>query len=312
METESGLMTVRGWMQAPEAGFTLPHEHVMSMFGKEAARYPWYERSRVEAEVIPYLQEAVAAGIRTVLDCTTASFGRHPELLLEVSERTGLAIVANTGYYGAAQDRYVPAHARRESADDLADRWITEWRRGIDGTDVRPGFIKTAVDPGPLSEIDRKLVVAALRTHRQTGLTVQTHLGDNPEAAEQILGLLREERVHPSAWVWVHAHNVRNRALLAQAARAGAWISCDGLRTGKAEGYAAIAAELKREGLLGRLLLSHDGDVYTAGAAARLWHPVTEELCPLLVRQGISEDQVRGLTTVNPAEAFSVRVRLVE
>jgi len=303
-------MTVRGWIAKSEAGFALPHEHVMSMFGKEPARYPWYDRARVEAEVLPYLSEARSAGVRTVLDCTTAFFGRHPELLAEVSERTGLALITNTGYYGAAQDRYVPRHASGESADDLADRWVSEWLHGIDGTDIRPGFVKTAVDPGPLSPIDRKLVVAGVRTHRQTGLTVQTHLGDNAEAAEQILDLLKEERVHPRAWVWVHAQNVRERKLLIAAAREGAWISFDGLRTGKADAYAEHVGALKRERLLDHVLLSHDGDVYTAGANARLWHPLAAELRPLLAGQGLSEDEIRLLTETNPAEAFAIQLRL--
>ena len=59
-----------------------------------------------------------------------------------------------------------------ELAERLAERWTSEWRDGIEGSCIRPGFIKTGVDPGPLSTVDRKLIVAAALCHRQTGLRV--------------------------------------------------------------------------------------------------------------------------------------------
>ena len=86
--------------------------------------------------------------------------------------------MTNTGYYGAADDKFVPAHAYVETAGQLADRFIAESRDGIEGTGIRPGFLKVGVDRGQLSSIDRKLVVAAARCHLTTGLTIAAHTGD--------------------------------------------------------------------------------------------------------------------------------------
>ena len=55
-------------------------------------------------------------------------------------------MITNTGYYGAAGDKYVPQHAYEETVDQLADRWTGEWEDGIEGTGIRPGFIKGGVD----------------------------------------------------------------------------------------------------------------------------------------------------------------------
>ena len=49
---------------------------------------------------------------------------------------------------------------------------------------MRPGFIKTGVDPGPLSPIDRKLIEAAVICHGQTGLRIHCHTGDGRAAMD--------------------------------------------------------------------------------------------------------------------------------
>src|SRR5207302_7308011 len=97
---------------------------------------------------------------------TPAFIGRDPRVLAELSRRTGIHVLTNTGYYGAANDKFVPPHAFAESAEVLAARWIAEWHDGIDGTGVRPGFVKIGVDPAAgepprLSGIDAKLGRAA-------------------------------------------------------------------------------------------------------------------------------------------------------
>src|SRR5258707_13572417 len=92
-----------------------------------------------------------ARGARTFVDCTPAWLGRDPNLLVRLSEASGLHIVTNTGYYGAAQDKYLPAHAFEESAEKLAERWTSEGRNGIGGPGARPGFCKTGARPAPRS-----------------------------------------------------------------------------------------------------------------------------------------------------------------
>ena len=58
-------------------------------------------------------------------------------------------IITNTGYYGARKHVFIPAHAYKESAAQLAGRWAREFERGIDGSKIKPGVIKIGVDTGP-------------------------------------------------------------------------------------------------------------------------------------------------------------------
>lgn len=304
------LVTVRGPVPAAEAGITLPHEHLFSRFGLEARERHEYETERLRANLVPYLRFLRALGCRTIADCTTAYFGRDVRLLRELSEASGVHVLANTGYYGAADDRYVPPHARSESADELARRWLAEWRDGIDGTGIRPGFVKTGVDRGPLSEIDRKLVVAAARTHRESGLTIACHTGDNPEAALEQLSILKAEGVSPRAWIWVHAHSVKDVAALVRAAEAGAWLELDGLSADTFEAHLERLLDLRGRGLLRQVLLSHDGNGHPApGRVPRDFHLLLTAFRHALADRGLGPDEVEQLLVRNPGEALAVRVR---
>jgi phosphotriesterase-related protein len=303
-------MTVRGWMPAANAGIVLPHEHLFSSFGLDAAPRHAYDLPRLRGTVGPYLRYLKELGCGTIMDCTTAWFGRDVALLREFSDASGVNVVANTGYYGAADDRYVPPHSREESAEQLARRWIAEWRDGIDGSRVRPGLIKTAVDSGPLSPIDRKLVTAAALTHRETGLTISCHTSDNPGAAAEQLEVLKAEGVSPEAWVWVHAHNVKDVDALERAAATGAWIELDGLDPSSLDLHLERLLELRRRGLLGRLLVSHDGDFFPAPPSApRPADALLTTFRYTLLENGLDEAEVRRLIEENPVQAFAVRVR---
>jgi phosphotriesterase-related protein len=303
------IMTVTGPVDPSEMGLALPHEHVMSTFGAASARYPQYDVGKLLETVVPYLEKIRGYGCRTLVDCTATHFGRHPELLREISRRTGIHFLTNTGYYGAAQDKYVPPHAYEESADQIAARWTREWQYSIDDTGVFPGFIKTAVDEGPLSDIDRKLIVAAARTSLHTGLTIQTHVGDNWEAADEILSILRGESLDTGAWVWTHAHQIPQVERLVEAAQRGAWISLDGISSDSAAGILGVVKVLKERDLLGRVLLSHDGDSYFGDGEFRPYHYLFTDFIPILVEHGFSQAEITGLTVENPRRAFTVPAR---
>ena len=301
------IMTVTGAIDPADMGLALPHEHVMSTFGAESARYPHYDTAALLGSVLPYLEKIRGYGCRTLVDCTATHFGRHPELLRQISRLSGLYILTNTGYYGAADDKYVPPHAYGENADQIAGRWTREWQYSIDDTGVRPGFIKTAVDAGPLSDIDRVLIVAAARTSLSTGLTIQTHIGDNWDAVQDILSILREEGLDPAAWVWTHANHMPDVGRLAQAAAQGAWISLDGINASSAPGILDVIAEMKARGRLTNLLLSHDGDSYFGDGEFRPYHYLFTDFIPALEQRGFSKTEIQQLTVDNPRRAFTIR-----
>ena len=201
-QKEPKIITVTGEIPASQIGKTLHHEHILVDFiGADSISYDRWNKEEVVEKVLPYLQEIKELGYETLVECTPAYLGRDPELLKMLSEKSGLQILTNTGYYSAVGAKYIPEHGFTENAEQLAERWIEEAENGIEGTGIYPGFIKIAVERGPLEEINRKVVEAACITHKATGLTIMSHTGLALPAFQE-LEILNEYGVHPSAFIW--------------------------------------------------------------------------------------------------------------
>ena len=308
------IITVAGPIDPAQLGTTLPHEHVLVDFvGADQVSPDRYDAEQVVVAILPHLTRLRDAGCRTFVDCTPAFLGRDPRLLLRLSKESGLHVLTNTGYYGARQNKFLPPHALTETEDQLAARWEAEFRDGIDGTGVRPGFMKIGVDAGPLSDVHRRLVRAAARTHRATGLTIAVHTGDGRAAMGQ-LDVLSEEKVRPDAWVWVHANSERDRTLHVKAARSGGWVEFDGVAEATVPQHVELVLEMRRHDLLGRVLISQDAGWYhvgePGGGKVRGYDLLLRRFLPALRKAGLSDDEVNRLVVDNPREAFTVRTRM--
>jgi len=241
----------------------LVHEHVMVDFiGADQIHPGRYDPDEVFRVARPKLEEVYKLGCRRLQECTPAFLGRDARLMQRLSEATGIDIWINTGIYGAANHKYVPAFARQESAEQLARRWIQEFRKGVGG--VKPRFIKTGVNKGPLDELDRKLVRAAAITSRETGLAIASHTSGGAAALEEI-DIVVSEKVSPSKFVWVHAQSEKDHAIHEQAARAGAWLEFDGISAKSADWHLDCVRFMAAKNLLGRTLISQDAGWYRVG-----------------------------------------------
>lgn len=304
------IMTVTGSIRPEQMGFTLPHEHIMSIFGGPIAQHTKYNEEELFSVVIPYLKKLKGMGLTTLCDCTTAYFGRRADLLKTISLETGIQILTNTGYYGAAKDRYVPEHAKTESVDQLTKRWISDWENGIDGSDIRPGFIKIGVDSGTLSPVDLKLVRAAAQTHLHSGLTIAAHTSGSTDAAFDQLQALKEEGVHASAWIWVHAHNAKENDALLYAATAGAWIEFDGIKESSLDRHIELVNLMKKHGHLDQVLLSHDGNSFRYGDRPfKPYESIFTHFVPRLKEAEYTHKEIVQLTIINPRNAFAIQIR---
>ena len=303
------LMTVAGPIPAPAAGLALTHEHVLVDFIGAAEAGPHrYDPDAVFTAVLPHLTRAHELGARLFIECTPAHLGRDPRLLQRLSAASGLHILTNTGLYGARQGKFLPPYVATESAEQLAARWIAEARDGIDGTGIRPGFIKCGINPDPeLSPIDRKLVEAAALTHRATGLTIAVHTSRGPGLAQ--LEILKAHGVAPSAWIWVHAQQAADADILAAAAQ-GAWVSVDGISPDTAQRHLDLCLLLREHGHLDRVLLSHDAGWYRPGQPGggkfRGFEYLFTDFVPSLRAAGFTDAQIDQLLRENPVRAFAL------
>ncbi len=307
------VMTVNGPVHPGDLQFTLSHEHIMVDFiGAEKVSRDRYNTEEVFNTALPILQDVKKKGCLTFIDCTPAYLGRDVQLLHRLSKATGLHIITNTGCYGAAREKYLPGYIYTETAEQIASRWIIE-SSGIDGTEIRPGFIKTGVDKAPLTAAQRKVIDAAAITHLATGLTIGVHTG-NGDAAKEQLEILRSRGVSPSARIWIHAQNEGNNRYHIDAARQGSWISFDGVNPESKEAHIAYLKALKTEKLLDHVLVSQDSGWYHVGEPRggdyKNYNYILTDFIPALRQQGFTKGEINTLFIRNPGQAFTLSKRL--
>lgn len=317
-ETPDMVITVTGEISPDKLGVTLPHEHVLVDFiGAEFSEQARYNRDDAFQVILPHIVEIRNLGVKTFVECTPKYLGRDPLLLKSLSEATGVQFITNTGFYGAGQNKFIPEPVLRMPAEAIAAFWIAEFRQGIDGTGIRPGFIKIGVDRSSLSDFHRTLVRAAALAHKATGLTIMSHTGPALPAFEQ-LGILEQEGVTPNAFIWTHAQDEKDPAKHVEAAGRGAWISLDAFGRGpdKVREIVGMVVNLKKNNVLHKLLLSQDTGWFDpdkpGGENYQPHTQIFEELIPALNQAGITDADIHKVLEVNPGKAFTVRYRVKE
>ena len=290
----------------------LSHEHILVDFiGADSINPKKWDHDSVMETINPYLAELKEHKVKFFVDATPAYLGRDVLLLEKISKKTGLAILTNTGYYGAVNNKYIPAFVLEKTPEQLAEIWINEFKNGIEGTPVKPGFIKISVDAADsLENMDQKLVRAAALTHLQTGLTIASHTGVAKGLWPQ-LKILTELDVSPASFIWVHAQNEKDNNNYLRAAEAGCWISFDGLGW-DLEKHVEKLVFAKEHRILDKILISHDAGWYDPQKKTQTIKPYTNiftQLYPALMSKGFSKEEFDLLIKHNPAKAFSIDIK---
>ncbi len=308
------IMTVKGAIDKKDMGKTLVHEHILVDFSsaEEQVKIDDDLRNEIVEVILPYLVEIKEMGYSTFFECTPKYVGRDVKVLKILSEKTGLNIITNTGFYGAGEDKHVPKKYWNLSSEDFARMWIEEWEKGIEDG-VKPGFIKTAVNPGPLNEIDKKLIRASAFAHLETGLTVACHTGEE-RCALEVARIFEEERIDLSALIIVHADAIENFEVHLELLEKGAFLEYDSIGARPIEYHLNLMEKVIKEGFIDRILISHDAGWFTVGKSKedqniRPYTDISCKLIPKLREKGIDIYVVNKLLVENPGEAFDIRVR---
>jgi|YelNatPaOPRAMG01_1025707.scaffolds.fasta_scaffold08479_9 phosphotriesterase-related protein len=306
------IVTVRGPIEDSLLGKTLVHEHILTDFsGAENTLETKYNEEDVIETMSFYLKAIKNLGFTGFIDCTPAYLGRNVKILLQLSRILDIHILTNTGYYGAGNDRYIPRFAYEEDKNKLASRWIKEWKEGIDGTNIKPGFIKIGVDPNYLSEIDSKLVEASAITHLETGLKIACHTGEG-NVAIMVLEIIKRYKVFPSNLIVVHSDSIEDRDIIFRLADEGCWIEYDSIGIKPLDFHIKLIKETITRGFTSQLLLSHDAGWYNVDkpdgdkSKIRPYTYIPEVLIPSLIKEGIDDKIIDRILIENPASAFSI------
>ena len=306
---QTNIQDVQGSRPVDFTQIWLSHEHILVDFiGADSIQPDSWNHDAIIAEVSPYLGELAAFKVNYFVDATPTYLGRDVSLLEKLAVKTGLRVITNTGLYGARNNKFLPQYVQEISAEDLAEKWIGEFKNGIDGTSIKPGFIKIGVDTAdPLDTLHEKLVKAAALTSLETGLTIASHTGKAIGLWPQ-LKILKEMGVSPNSFIWVHAQAEDDNDTYLKAAAMGCWISLDGLGW-DVDRHLKKLLFAKEHGILDRILISHDAGWYDPQKQQQTITPYTNiftELLPELRIRGFTEEDINLLMSVNPAKAFGI------
>lgn len=311
------VRTVLGDIAPTELGITYAHEHVVIDGGAPVRMNPDFDLGDV-AKMAAEVGEAVALGLRSVVDAMPCDCGRNAVKLADLSRRAGIHIIAPTGLHH--ERYYAPDHwSVGLSVEAIAERFTLDVTDGIDAHDYagpvvrrtshRAGVIKIAGSAGGPSARDRRIFEAAAMTHRATGAPILTHCENGTGALEQVQ-VLSSFGVEPEHVSLSHVDKVVDRAYHRDLLATGAFAEYDGsFRWGTTEnGTLRLLEWALEDGHIGGILLGMDaarqGYYHAYGGSPGLaW--LLDGFAGQMRERGIDETNQRRLFVDNPARAFA-------
>jgi phosphotriesterase-related protein len=257
------LETVTGPISGDEVEWALEHEHLFVDF--DGAKDPSYEDvdwADVTGACANSVGELFAQGVNLFVEYTPAGVGRSVRLVRDVSRQTGMNMLCASGIYRASFG--IPPEFQDLNANRLADHFVRELTLGTEGTSIRCGFIKIAVDDDGPKPADVTVYRAAARAANETGCTIGLH-AVVVAALRAVVRVLERNGFDLSRLVWAHAQYNGTFAEYREFAERGAYISLDAVTVGGVPGDAALLdliAQFIDAGILDKLLLSTDSTIY--------------------------------------------------
>ena len=309
------INTVLGPISEDELGVTLMHEHiVVNIVGADSSEKP-YAIDDVVEYVLPYLMEAKEKKLQTIVEATPLGLGRDLDSLVECSKKSRLNIITCTGAWDGmdVRGKSVPAAIREMSIDQIANVWTKEFEEGIDGTDIKPGFIKLALgDEGEIFPLQEKLLRAAVITSNKTGMVIQCHIFESSSVPSAIK-IIEDEKLPFDRFIWVHADGQMDMEKILEFGKKGIWLEFDCI--GAAEDFSKYPPAIKKlfeENLINQLLFGQDSGSYWIKEEKEEWpmRPYARfftEFTPFCVKEGIDSKLINKVITENSKRALSIK-----
>ena len=305
------IQGVLGPLDTAELGFTLMHEHILiANWAMRQGYRDYVDVRRVVTEASAALANARERGVRTIVDLTTID-SRDVFVIREVAERSGIQIVAPTGWYWH-EEPWMEAWDH----DTLAGYLVRDIEQGIQGSGVRAGIIKCATDRPGVTPLNKKLLEVSARAHRQTGVPISTHTSAAHKVGLDQQKVFADEGVDLQRVVIGHCGDTEDLGYLEEILSRGSLIGMD--RFGidiilPTKNRVATIAELCKRGYASQIVLSHDAcshidwfpmDLVRKNVPNWNYLHIPEDVIPALRESGVPENQIREMTVENPRRLF--------
>jgi phosphotriesterase-related protein len=306
--------TVNGPIDVEELGLTLIHEHFKTT--DEATRFQFPHLYDEAAEWDAAMADANAVkehGVRTVVEPSAMFLHRDAAFSKRVADESGLNVVLATGIYTY---EHLPQPLMNRDEDQLAEIFVHDIERGIQGTDINAAFIKCAADePGVTPNIEKVHRAAALAS-QQTGRPIMAHSHPKSETGLRQMEVFTEAGVDPAKVQVAHTGDTDDLDYIERLLDTGCWIGMD--RYGldnflPTEQRQATVLALLERGHADRMFLSQDYcstiDWFPREVIEQLKPQVLpnwsmtflfEQVIPELKERGMTDEQLDQMLVENP------------
>jgi phosphotriesterase-related protein len=251
------------------------------------------------------------AGGHSLVEQSTRWVDGDPAVLRQISEATGINIIAASAYYETP-----PAYIDTRTIDQLADELVKEVMEGFEGIDIKAGIIGEMITSWPLNPREEKALRAAARAQLQTGAALSIHPSCWDKEALALLDIVESEGVDLQRVVICHLDHVMDVEYHKRVAARGAYVEYDrcgieryggdlerNLKLFPRDPERVVGiVELISSGYLDRILLSHDicMKIELKRYAGPGYGHILRHIVPMMRRAGVSEADIDTILVENP------------
>ncbi|MHB0966302.1 MAG: phosphotriesterase family protein [Bellilinea sp.] len=339
----ASVMSVLGPIPEDRLGFTLPHEHLFTDLScywngepqadtgnvlfrqevtlknrNEVVLNPWsFKDNTVLDDLDSALLETRAfmqySG-KSIVDCSPCrEMGRNPQGLWKVSKATGVNVIMAAGRYT------LPSMTEKDkslSVEDLERQFVNEFLNGVNGSGIKPGFLKV----GFVSKIDETAEIRSLRAagraQKKIGCALAVHPYIWKPVSHLILDMLEEEGCDLRRVILCHQDYLGNHTqYLDSLVKRGVYIEFDTFGCGmindrmwQQSDQEKIAFVKKQIELNNEEYILISGDMCLKIMLSK-WDGIgyvniPKFVVPAMRAAGLTESAIQAITISNPQKAF--------
>lgn len=304
------VRTVLGDIDANELGFTMAHEHILTNPQGSGSKAEQGHRLDSVEKAIQMLDEFKAIDGGCIIETTPKSWGRNTLGMVEASQASGVHVVACTGYI-CEEHGLMTEEVSDLSINEVADIMIQEITEGMDGTDVKAGWVKGGTAYMHITPNEEKVIRAACRAATETGVCFHTHTTSGTMGIEQT-EIAQSEGFDMERMIIAHVDRLPDLWYHRKLLQTGAYIIYDG--PGKAKYYPdsmriELLRQLVADGYQEKIMLSNDmgrrthHKVYGYGPGFN-W--IKERFLPRLLEEGFKQETLDHFMIYNPARIYGM------
>ncbi|MEI6644506.1 MAG: hypothetical protein WCP12_00555 [bacterium] len=313
------VRTVTGDIEAKTLGFCQCHEHLFIERCKAFEVSPLLliddlDKSSAELELFR------SCGGQSLVDAQPVFAGRMAEHLLAASEKTGVKIIAVTGFHKTLfynADSYI----FRDSVQAITEFYISEVEQGMFSSMgagakrlfCKAGLIKVAVDAGGIyaDATYEKLFEAAAAAAVETGATIFCHVEKGADALE-ILIFFANRGIQSHRIILCHLDRAQyDFAYHKDCLDTGVFLEYDTINRVKYHDdvkEADLICAMIENDYAGQLLLGLDSTrvrLHNYGGDMGLDY-LSKTFLPYLVQRGVNKEDCEKMLVANPQEALRI------